>query len=172
MANSPTTKAKAEAAKAAAPASIPPRPRKILPKGFHEASYRQTTWIAVPAAEDTFDDVLKPEYWSNITGQIKPDDIILVKPEMRDYFAELIVEDATGVSVTVSVLRKIERADNSTDANAKAGFDVRWVAPTVKFCVFRLSDGARVSEGHGTKQAAWLWVSENESVATVAGVAA
>lgn len=157
---------KADAIKAAvaatAPASIPHTPRKLPNSQFRSAEVVQPQWVAVPDGQTSFDDVLKREYWSHVASRLEPDALIYVKPERRDYFALLIVDQVGPNWASVEVLHKVDRGESAPTTRTDE-FDVRWVSPTVRYCVVRKSDGQRVSENHAKEGDARRWLAENEA---------
>lgn len=153
---------KAAAIATAAPTAIPPAPKRLAHKAFMGAEFSQPIWVVTPDGETTFEDVLTREYWAHVARKLTPDAIILVKPEKRDYFAELIVDAAGSNWASVEVLRKVDRSGDAEDIRSDE-FAVKWMGPAVKFCVIRRSTGERVSQDHGKKQDAWAWLAENES---------
>lgn len=162
----PASKAeKAEAAASAAPSSIPHAPKKLPQSAFKGAEFVQSTWVALPPADTSFEDLLKREYWAHIARKLVPDAEIIVKPESRDYWAHLIVNAVGPNWASVEVLKYKERGGDETAAHRSDDFVVKWVSPAdgVKFCVIRKSDNERVSQGHLKEADAWRWLAENET---------
>lgn len=153
---------KATAIKQAAPTSIPPAPKRLGQKGFMAADFAQPVWVVTPDGETTFEDVLTREFWAHVARKLTPDAIILVKPEKRDYFAELIVDAAGPNWAKVEVLRHVQR-DSDAGESQSGEFVVKWISPPLKYGVVRRSTGERVSEGHAKKSDAWTWLAENET---------
>lgn len=67
---------------------------KLVQGKFNEAGFHRHVWVARPDYGVLLADVLKSEYWANVSSSLKPGAKIEVQPEGLTYYAELIVLDA------------------------------------------------------------------------------
>jgi hypothetical protein len=156
--------APALATAATAPAPIKPRYR-VRESKIRRAEFDNTVWGATIAADTPFDEVLKPDYWANVSGplKMKAGDEIKIYPEEGHYFATLYVRDVGPLWVKVAVLHKIEfeKLDvESHDVNPNYRIEFRG-ARSARFCVIRSSDGFAVKEGLASRGEASIWLNEH-----------
>lgn len=133
--------------------------RSIMDGGgrFHEASFHHARHSAHPVEGTKFENILSDSYWSHVAAKINAGDIIEVRPEEGDYYAELYVQVKVGNNIKVHCIRKddlppIDQASNADDyVVAHRGTHRQW-------CVVRKKDNAIIAEGFKTQGEAFLAV--------------
>ena len=59
-----------------------------------ESGVKFQVWEAVPKEGTPLDNILRPEFWANVSARIKPGSTIIVYPGDGAWYAELVVWDA------------------------------------------------------------------------------
>lgn len=85
--------------------------KNLLQNRIRPAEYDRLVWSVTPEPSVSFDEILKPEYWTHVAKQLLPGARIEVVPADKSYFAELFVRSSTDTSVHVSVLRHVKFDD-------------------------------------------------------------
>lgn len=138
-----------------------PQPEQLTQSGFQLSQYACNLWMASPAVGVPFERVLETEYWAHVAAQLRPMDKIEIYPEDMSYYALLLVtETGTAEARVVAIIKPIPLHVKETESLKKIlsdDFDVKWVSPTLKYGVIRLSDKERIKAGFQDPEAAWLW---------------
>lgn len=119
-------------------------------------------WVATPSYDTPFERLLEPDYWAPMSSSMLPDDIIIVHPESRAYFAELIVLEVAGKAVRVFPLRKVDLPDAVSPKPAE-GLSVRYRGPIHQYTVMRGNEVVRTGFRTSKEaEAASLTITSNE----------
>lgn len=125
---------------------------------FTLAEQSRNVYLAQPAAGTTPEQLLDPEFWTHVSGKLKPNDRIDVRPLDGAFFMELLVLSANRLHARVAPLIHVDlEAVNPEDMespSASSGYAIRWVNPVAKFRITRLSDRKTVREGFDTRDQA------------------
>lgn len=128
----------------------------LIVNGLKQADYVRNIWRVSPKLDESFDDVLKPEYWSHVYANLQKGDIVEVMPEDSSYFARLVVRHVLSRAAVMGVLEKKE-FDNvkqiNTEIQVKNHFYIKLRGPK-GWCVMRSSDDACLVEGIGSRDEA------------------
>ena len=108
-----------------------------------------------------FEDVLKPEYFAHVAEDLRPWDVIEVRPEDETYFAHLLVRSSGRNWAVVALLDKTDLAPGIEDVQDTPEYKVGWGGPAQKFRVIRLSDNMVVSKEHSDALSAQTWLHEH-----------
>lgn len=115
-----------------------------------------------PASGTPWEDLLRPEFWANIT-RMAPGDIIEVRPEDQSYFAELYVLKRERNSATVAVIREPVRLVAAyKPLPGEVNFDVEFAGSMAKWRVVRRSDKSMMRDKFATEGEARRWLADYE----------
>jgi hypothetical protein len=115
-----------------------------------------------PASGTPFEDLLRPEFWANIT-RIKAGDIIEVRAEDSSYFAELYVLKRERNSATVAVIRApVALVAAYKPLPGEVRFKIEFAGSHGKWRVVRLSDNAPMRDRFETEGDARKWLADYE----------
>lgn len=140
-------------------------PRRVVPLQVTRWQFGEFTnarHSVSPAAGTAWDDILRPEFWANIT-RLSAGDIIEVRPEDASYYAELYVLRRERTSATVAVIRepvKLEAAYKPLPGEVK--FKVEFAGSLAKWRVLRESDKSMLRDKFGTEAEARRWLADYE----------
>ena len=92
--------------------------KNLLQNRIRLAEYARSVWCVTPEPSVSFEEILKPEYWTHVSKQLLPGARIEVLPEDHSWFAELIVRSSTNNETHVAVLRhvKLDAPQPATEA--------------------------------------------------------
>ncbi len=99
--------------------------KNLLQNRIRPAEYDRLVWSVTPEPSISFDEILKPEYWTHVAKQLLPGARIEVVPEDKSYFAELFVRSQTDTSVNVSVLRHVKFDDTAKPADNADPYEIK-----------------------------------------------
>lgn len=115
-----------------------------------------------PASGTPFEDLLRPEFWANIT-RMKAGDIIEVRPEDNSYFAELYVLKRERNSATVAVIREpVPLVSAFKPLPGEVRFKIEFAGSHGKWRVVRLSDNAAMRDRFENEADARKWLADYE----------
>lgn len=132
---------------------------KLNPTGLLQGEYARLMWVVVPESGVKMETILRPDYWSHVSKQLKPWHRIEVREPGFSWVAELIVRDA-GPNWAKVELIEITPFDGRTAAIAPVSPDeylIAWRA-SAKWSVMRATDNAIMKEGLATRDEADLWL--------------
>ena len=129
---------------------------------FGLAEHKRNDWVATAEQGTTIEDVLKPEYWSYVSGRFAPYDHIEVRVDDGEWLLELLVTACGRNFAKVAVLGQHSLVKASNIKLPDSGYEVLWKGPHLKFCVIRKSDSEKIREGYATKEEGLTWVREFE----------
>lgn len=126
------------------------------------AEHVRNFWHVTTPEDVAVEDIVKPEFWSHVTRQLKPLDRIEVVAETGTFFADLLVERVSTTGVHVTLLNAVQRdaAPSETGADLE-GYSIEWKGPHTKFAVIRKSDGAKLKDGLAPKSTAIRWAQDH-----------
>lgn len=140
--------------------------RKLNINDLQEAQYAYGRFSVTIDPEWSLADVLKPEFWSNVSHRFAFDKvtqtssqrgaIIDVRKEDNSLYAELYVVDADKTSLTVELLRKYEFGKKLNTVESTQ-YESRWNAGKKAYQVIRNSD-REVVEQFKSKADALDWI--------------
>lgn len=133
---------------------------KLLQNRIKQADFIRTVWSAQPEPGTTLEDMLLPEYWTNVAKTFKAGDRVEVTAADGEWFAELFVRSTTDQSVRVHPLRHTVFGTAQTK-NENPAIDIRHRGGA-GWSVIRLSDKAVLFEGGKTREQADDWVKANQ----------
>lgn len=139
---------------------------KILKNRLTESEFSRVVWTAVPEANTTLADMVKPEYWAHVAKFLKPGARIEIQPEDNSWFAELYVRAVKDQAAVVHVLRAVTFDEAPAQGEAQSG-----PAYFAKFCgaakwrVYRAVDNAVMAEKLDTREQADQWIADNAALA-------
>lgn len=138
---------------------------KILEQRLKQVEFARNVWAVTPEAATTFEDLLRPSYWSHVARTLQKNDRIEVLAADGSYFAELIVLSKTDIDVRVGVLRKVQLAEIEQLAPPSADeFEVKHRGGA-GWSVIRKADKKVMFERGETQAQAAEWVSKNANAA-------
>lgn len=105
------------------------------------------------------EDLLRPDFWTNVAAQLKPGDRIEVYPEDGAFFAELLVRSCNRTSAVVLPLRFNDLVGAVEESTDDASFYVKFRGPR-KHCIMRASDDMPIIEDIETKEQAYRELEE------------
>ena len=135
----------------------------LSPTRFQGSDFARTLHVATVEENIGRDDLLLPEFWSNVAPRVRPWDRIEVRPDDGSFFAEYLVLSCGRVWVKVHELSYTDlsvKEVSLSEAEEQDGYKVRWMGPHKKFTVVRLSDKATMKDGM-EKDEATQWMSEH-----------
>lgn len=115
-----------------------------IPTRLEQAEFRRIVHFHTPAKGNTFEDVMKPEYWGHVTHQLEAKHRIEILSEDFSYFAELMVVAVYKNSAKVVLLRKADLKALTVE-DRSADFFIKFRGPR-KWSILRASDNEVVEE--------------------------
>lgn len=126
--------------------------------------YVSQDWQIVPEYGTTIEEVLCPEFYTNIAKKFSPTDIIEVVAEDLSWTARLMVVEVGKLWAKVALIYKVDlTADQEVTAvkGDLTNYEVKYRGPHLKFCVVRLSDKSPIKEQCGSKEEAVRWLNDH-----------
>lgn len=142
------------------------QPPRIAPRHFrlNVGGYINSEWTADIVHAHTLDDILKPDYWANVTSTqpIKAGDEIKAWAEDGSWLARLFVRDKADKWAKVALLNhhKFDLADQDVE-RATAEYVTLYRGRIQKHCVVRIKDNAIIKEGFGSDAEARIAMAEH-----------
>jgi hypothetical protein len=144
-----------------------PEPRRVVPlqvTRWQLGEFINARHSVSPAQGTAFEDLLRPEFWANIVA-LREGDIIEVRPEGQDYYAELFVLKRDRTSATVAVIRDpVKLVAAYKPAAGTKNFRVEFAGSHGKWRVIRISDLSVMREKFANEAEATRWLSEYEQM--------
>jgi hypothetical protein len=114
---------------------------------------------AYPRYDDMLTDVLAPEYWRHHCGVMRAGDVIECFPEGHEWYARLLVVEATQFVCKVKMLQHANLLDQHAKKESADGFKTdrngRW------WRVIRIADQSVMVGNCTDEQAAKDWIAQN-----------
>lgn len=121
--------------------------------------FAATTPIRTP-----FEDVLEPEFWSQVAYKLRPGDEITVHTDDMTYTGRLYVRDVSKPSMSslpnravVAKLAFLQLGPLEKDLRTKT-HEAKFMGPHLKWCVIALEDQAVLKDGFSTAEDAQGWM--------------
>lgn len=136
---------------------------KILGNDLVVATYARPDFrVIVKDPRTTLEDVLRPEYWTNVGAKLAatikdhPFAVIEMIWDDSSKYVRLLVLDASQVWAKVKLLEFVDltKVEAEEPPAATPDFIVKYVSPSVRWAIVRVSDGERVKAGIGSKEEA------------------
>lgn len=145
-----------------APAKVERKdPKPLGERYFQMRESRQTEWFATVNADVTPDDCLKREFWSQIFPKVSHGSRIVVFPENRSWYGELVVFGMGIGWVEVRWIVGPTRAPAGIiNYSAASDYEIREMGEIKKWGVLHRSDGRVVHSGELTQENAARWLAE------------
>lgn len=137
-----------------------PKPARLLPAS---ASVQVFYHAAEPGVD--FKALLDPEYWSLVARQLTPGNRIECAAADGAWWGMLIVRSAGQYDAVVQELQYADLGDAAAATPVTSEYEVKWVSPTRKWGVVRLSDKTLVKQDFQTQGQASQWVSNRMKAA-------
>lgn len=163
-------------AKAAEPATtapaVPAELKAIVPSPIaalirseiwaREAGVKFNTWEAVPQEKTPIENVLKREFWANVSARMGAGDTIIVLPRDGSFYLELVVWDAGQNWADVEPkFPPMQRPALAGAPGVDAEFDISH-DPIDGVCVKRRSTGAKLKTGFANREDARTWIIDHQ----------
>ena len=134
--------------------SLMERKSTLMPKRFKVKEFMRTTFVAVAEQGTTQEDLLRPDFWSNIAAQVKPWDEIEVLSDDGTFYGEYLVLSCSKTWVKVKEMRYEDLTQGAKKTNgvgvaeeSQSEFSVKWRGPVLKWCVIRILDKQPIKDG-------------------------
>ncbi len=126
-----------------------------------EVSARTAYWITAPVGVLP-DDLCKPEFWKHIVSdmRLKRHDGVKAVCVDDSWYAEYLVLHVGAQSATLKLLKQWSLTDETLVLKT-ATHEVKWISPSVRYGVRRLSDNETIRDGFETKDIAAAWMHQN-----------
>ncbi len=117
-----------------------------------EQEFLRVWWVVTVEHGTTKEDILKPEFWTQVAIKLKPYNRIDIQADDGSFFAEFLVITCDKTYANVKELSWTEL--NTTKEQPHEEFYAKWRGPHLKWSVIRSSDKEAVKEGMETKDLA------------------
>lgn len=108
------------------------------------------------------EDLLDPAYWSLIANRMTVGDTIEVRDDAMTYWAELLVLACEPTWAKTMLLREHKLGSTVTKQDqVKAGYEVEFKGPHLRYCVVRQSDKEIVHKQSQTREQAEDWLRDH-----------
>ena len=130
-----------------------------IPIEIKQADYTRLVWSITPEPNVTIEDILKPEFWANVSRNLRSGHRVEIIPQDNSYFAEVFVMAASTNWAKVILLRKVDLIEKNETNVETSGCIVKWAGPHDKW---RITRGTEViSKGHEDESLAYAWLTEH-----------
>lgn len=139
--------------------------RRVVPlqvTRWQIGEFMNTRHSVTPASGTLWEDLLRPEFWANITA-MKEGDIIEVRPEDQSYFAELYVLRRQRTSATVAVIREpVKLVSAYKPRPGEVKFRVEFAGSLAKWRIVKTSDLTVLRDKFASESEARSWLADYE----------
>lgn len=135
-----------------------------IPTKLALAEHAVVTYFDAPAAGVTFEDVMKPEYWTHVAPSLRPGHRIEVNAEDGTFWAMLLVVEAERKSARVVTLQHVQ-IEERAPAPEQSDVFVKYRGPKVRYSVVRTADNEVLKDGFQTERAAQEWITNRDRAA-------
>lgn len=132
------------------------------PSRFSLDETANQNWTLTVESGTTMDDVLKPEFLSNVASKMRPYDRIRVRIDTGEWYAELLVLTCGRNWAKLVVIFAIDLVGNiveQIESDALDAFYIKHNGPHLKWSVIRKSDKEAIKEQCQSKAEAQAWLS-------------
>lgn len=127
-----------------------------------EAGVKFNTWEAVPDAGVDAAQILRAEFWANVSQRMKPGDTLIVYPRDGGFYVELLVWDCGMNWATVQPkFEPMIRPELASAPGVAMDFDVRR-DPIDGFVAVRKSNGQKLKGGFASAEDARKWFLDHQ----------
>jgi hypothetical protein len=139
---------------------------QLSPNRLMLSEHAHQTWVASPETGTPPEALLDPKCWAhysvNPNMQMKPGDLILVKPEDGTFFQELLVREVFRGGIKVLQLRLVNLDKVESQSESDGEHEIKWSGPRLKWRVIRLADKRELVSGLENRDAAASWLKEHK----------
>lgn len=125
-----------------------------------EAGVKFNTWEAVPPIGTPTENLLRPDFWANVSGKMRSGDKIIVFPRDGAYYGELIVWDAGQNWANVSG-GTVDRPEFAARGDFASEFDIV-TDPIDGVTVKRKATGQKLKGNFPNHEDARRWIIEHQ----------
>jgi hypothetical protein len=136
---------------------------KLHPARCAETAYVNNNWTITVETGVTLENILEPEFLSNMASQMHPYDRICVRTDDGDWYAELLILSCGRTWVKAIKLMEIQLTPVDVvplDAEGADKYRIMNRGPHLQFCVIRKVDGATIKEQLPSRLTAQNWLQE------------
>ena len=137
----------------------------LNPGRFALTEHHNQNWTVTVEEGTKLEDILNPSFFANVAINLRPYDKINVRIDTEEYYAELLVLQASKNMARVAVLQHVnfkelkgEQVSKEVNLEDAVQFKVQFCGPQLRFCVIRKADGARIKEKCQDKEEAESWL--------------
>lgn len=134
----------------------------ITDQRMQTAEQWRREWIVNAEDGTTKEDILKPEYWSQVSYRFTVLDHIEVRAENMEWIAELIVLQAERSYAFVYLKQFYQLVKPSELPEISGKYRVEFKGAHLKHVVVRVQDGAVLQSGISKKDEAYTWLANYE----------
>ena len=127
------------------------------------SEFANASWTVTAEAGTTLEQVMAPEFFTNVASQMRPYDKIMVRVDDGVWYAELLVLTAGRTWVKTKKLIDVHLTSQDVDmtqADRADGFEIKHRGPHNKFSIIRKLDNEVIREQFETKDEARAWLSD------------
>ena len=138
------------------------RVQELNPSRMKECEFERTVYTITTHENTSPEDLLKPEYWTNVAEKFKPFDKVEARADDGSWYAEFLVLETSRRWTRMHLLMQanLTTTDVSLTQSKLGEFNIEWKGPARKFCVIRASDQEMIHEGEQSKGTAHAWLAE------------
>lgn len=134
--------------------------KKLLNKDLKDAEHQQLRKFVIAPDGIKFDDVMKPEFWGNVSAELRPWTHITVRAFDGTWYAELLVTSVGRQWARVHQLRLTSLTNADVERSQTGTHDVKFVEGK-GWCVIRRADREEVNTGIESREAAETWLADH-----------
>jgi hypothetical protein len=126
--------------------------------------YVNQNWTVTVEAGTTIEDILKPEFFSNISSKMRPYDHMRVRTDAGEWYGEFLVLSCGRVWAKLAPIFTMDLTSKDIEltqagvADGMEQYEVAFRGPHLKFCIIRKSDRESIKEQLQTKAEAQAWL--------------
>lgn len=130
---------------------------------FHGLEFQRQDHVAIIPSGLSAEQVTKPEFWAHVAQLCRPFGRIEARAEDGTWIAELVIKEVGRQFLAVQMLQfyALTTADVAQTQTQQQVLRVAWRGQHHKWCVERISDGARIDIGKESREAAETWAREH-----------
>lgn len=135
----------------------------MKPVAIREAEYKRNLWALTADRAVAPHMLLQPSFWAHVGARLKVGDRIEVSAFDGAWLVELLVRSSSRTEARVVMLtfHDLNKADRAAKELTEGDpLEAIYKGPTLKWCVVRKSDGARMVEKLDGKEQAENWIKE------------
>lgn len=128
---------------------------KLLPRNFKMEEFMRTRYLAYAAAGTTKEDILRPDYWAHVSGQLRPMSRVEVIIEDCSALYEVIVIKSSRTEAVVKLINEVKldlsNNDEEHESEASSDYMIKWFGQVDKWGAVRKSDKRKMCSGMSTR---------------------